>query len=79
MRFMEEEKTPAITCPRCHWTSHHPRDIAEGYCGKCAWWTSHEHLSEYRDLEELGQELAALFDELKPGRQHQHPQHDPGE
>ena len=24
-----------FTCPRCGRTSHHPRDLAEGYCGAC--------------------------------------------
>jgi hypothetical protein len=31
---------PSITCPRCGRTSHHPVDIAEGYCGACHDWTS---------------------------------------
>ena len=26
---------PAFTCPACHMTSHHPGDIARGYCGAC--------------------------------------------
>lgn len=26
---------PSITCPRCGFTSYHPRDIAERYCGMC--------------------------------------------
>lgn len=30
----------SITCPRCKRTSHHPRDIEQGYCGFCHWWTS---------------------------------------
>lgn len=25
----------AYTCPRCHRTSYHPEDIANGYCGLC--------------------------------------------
>ena len=29
-----------ITCPRCGFTSYHPGDIEEGYCGKCHDWTS---------------------------------------
>lgn len=28
-----------ITCPTCGLTSHHPKDIAEGYCGHCHDWT----------------------------------------
>jgi hypothetical protein len=34
----------AITCPRCGATSHNPNDIAEGYCGRCHWWTSDAQL-----------------------------------
>lgn len=30
----------SITCPRCGMTSHHPRDVLEGYCGNCHDWTS---------------------------------------
>jgi hypothetical protein len=26
---------PSITCDVCGWTSYHPRDIAEHYCGHC--------------------------------------------
>ena len=25
----------AFTCPRCARTSHHPEDVAKGYCGSC--------------------------------------------
>ena len=28
-----------FTCPRCQRTSHHPQDIAQGYCGACPDWT----------------------------------------
>ncbi len=31
---------PSITCPVCGMTSHHPKDIAEGYCGNCHDWTT---------------------------------------
>lgn len=31
--------TVSITCPKCGLTSHNPRDVTEGYCGKCADWT----------------------------------------
>lgn len=30
----------SITCPRCHMTSYHPKDIQYGYCGNCRDWTS---------------------------------------
>lgn len=26
---------PTITCPDCGWSSPHPDDIANGYCGNC--------------------------------------------
>jgi hypothetical protein len=29
----------SFTCPRCGAVSHHPRDLAEGYCGRCHDWT----------------------------------------
>jgi hypothetical protein len=30
----------SITCPVCGRVSHHPKDIAEGYCGACHDWTT---------------------------------------
>lgn len=30
---------PSITCPICHLTSYHPKDIEQGYCGHCHDWT----------------------------------------
>jgi hypothetical protein len=30
--------TSSITCPQCGRTSHHPRDVAEQYCGNCHQW-----------------------------------------
>jgi ribosomal protein L37E len=33
---------PSITCPRCGLTSYHPKDIAEGYCGRCHDWTQQD-------------------------------------
>lgn len=30
----------AITCPICSFTSHHPMDEQEGYCGHCHAFTS---------------------------------------
>jgi len=26
---------PSITCPVCGMTSHHPKDIEHGWCGRC--------------------------------------------
>lgn len=31
---------PSITCPVCQWTSHHPKDVENGYCGNCNKFTS---------------------------------------
>jgi ribosomal protein L37E len=36
----EDGRKLAITCPRCGKTSHHPTDVAEGYCGNCHAYTS---------------------------------------
>ena len=30
----------AIQCPRCGSISAHPKDIEEGYCGRCHDWTT---------------------------------------
>ncbi len=30
----------AFTCPRCGAVSHHPGDVAAGYCGRCHDWTA---------------------------------------
>jgi hypothetical protein len=32
-------RDPGFTCPRCGRTSHHPADLAQGYCGACHDWT----------------------------------------
>lgn len=36
----------SITCPRCGRTSYNIKDIQEGYCGHCQWWTSHPVLGQ---------------------------------
>jgi ribosomal protein S27AE len=36
----QQAETVSITCPRCGAVSHHPEDIAQGYCIRCHWWTS---------------------------------------
>jgi ribosomal protein S27AE len=28
-----------FTCPVCGGTSHHPKDVEQGYCGRCHAWT----------------------------------------
>jgi len=39
LRFMLA-KGQAIQCPRCGAVSVHPKDIEEGYCGRCHDWTT---------------------------------------
>jgi ribosomal protein S27AE len=31
---------PHIRCPACGAVSSHPKDIKEGYCGRCHAWTA---------------------------------------
>jgi hypothetical protein len=38
-RALDWPPEAGFTCPRCGRTSHHPRDLAEGYCGACHDWT----------------------------------------
>jgi hypothetical protein len=35
LRHNARAARPSITCPFCHWTSYHPKDIEERYCGHC--------------------------------------------
>lgn len=44
VEMMKVEPQPSITCPLCWKTSHHPKDIEEGYCGFCHWWTGREDM-----------------------------------
>jgi hypothetical protein len=37
--FRTHTDRPSFTCPACDHLSHHPRDVVEGYCGSCHWWT----------------------------------------
>lgn len=30
-----DEEHRSITCARCGWTSYHPKDVENRYCGKC--------------------------------------------
>ncbi len=38
-KIFQSKDGPSITCPKCHRTSYHPKDIEEGYCGFCHDWT----------------------------------------
>lgn len=39
-READASEHPSITCPACKRTSHHPTDIAEGWCSNCQDYTS---------------------------------------
>lgn len=41
---VNENPQPSITCCLCGRTSYHPRDIEEGYCAACHWWTGRPDL-----------------------------------
>jgi len=32
----------SFTCPKCGRVSHHPEDVAQGYCSNCHDWTRGE-------------------------------------
>jgi hypothetical protein len=36
--------SPAFACPCCGTVSHHPEDVAHGYCARCHWWTGDPEL-----------------------------------
>ncbi|MFB7649431.1 hypothetical protein ACFC0S_15760 [Streptomyces sp. NPDC056084] len=36
---MAGDPWPSIVCPECAMESWHPKDVEEGYCGRCHWWT----------------------------------------
>ncbi|MCF1592387.1 hypothetical protein [Streptomyces muensis] len=36
---MTSDPRPSIVCPECGSESWHPKDVEEGYCGRCSWWT----------------------------------------
>jgi ribosomal protein S27AE len=40
IRQREGTTTTSITCPRCGMTSFHPKDVEQGYCGRCDDWTT---------------------------------------
>lgn len=31
--------TPTFTCPVCFAMSHHPEDVAQGFCSRCQAWS----------------------------------------
>lgn len=44
VEMVDVEPQPSFTCPVCGQTSHHPKDIEEGYCGNCHWWTGRKDM-----------------------------------
>lgn len=50
-----------FTCPQCGMTSHHPKDVEEGYCGNC-----HAFTGPQADLApEVGALLGSLHERMK--------------
>ncbi|WP_428950978.1 hypothetical protein [Streptomyces sp. cg35] len=41
---------PSFTCPVCSATSHHPKDVANGYCGRCHRFTGPEERARQAGL-----------------------------
>lgn len=39
---------PTFTCPACLASSAHPADVANGYCGRCHWYTGIPALAALR-------------------------------
>lgn len=35
-------------CPDCGIISSNPNDLADGYCGRCHWWTGDPKLAPYK-------------------------------
>jgi hypothetical protein len=51
LKILPRDRLPAsITCPECARTSHHPRDVEEGYCANCRNWTSSWWYQEAKQL-----------------------------
>ncbi|MCZ0983932.1 hypothetical protein O1L60_45030 [Streptomyces diastatochromogenes] len=36
---MASDPWPSFVCPECGAESWHPKDVEQGYCGRCHWWT----------------------------------------
>lgn len=62
---------PSFTCPLCRMTSYHPRDVSEGYCGNCHWWTGDPMLAGLPDsprgVAAVGEVPEAGGDGIQPG------------
>lgn len=39
MRPDVTDPRPSFVCPECQAESWHPQDVAQGYCGRCHFWT----------------------------------------
>lgn len=64
---------PSITCPCCQSVTSRPDNIANGYCGRCHWWTSDQMMApyhfalpcEHRGLGVIVPRLGAYFRETR--------------
>lgn len=52
-------KQHSITCPVCGFTSHHPQDIAYGFCGNCHAYTGKPATTQV-ELAKVGQTLCPM-------------------
>jgi ribosomal protein L37E len=55
----EAREPPSFVCPRCGAKSYHPKDISEGYCGRCHDFTGKERPMHTKDM------LAAALREVR--------------
>lgn len=46
MEHTAVDPRPSITCPECHRTSWHPKDVEYGWCANCNTYTSGPHAAE---------------------------------
>jgi hypothetical protein len=56
---------PSITCPQCHRTSYHPRDIEEGYCGNCHAFTSPAADQQHTEVLHIAEGDTPMRDEYR--------------
>uniref|UniRef100_UPI003EC114C1 hypothetical protein n=1 Tax=Streptomyces tendae TaxID=1932 RepID=UPI003EC114C1 len=52
---MAGDSRASIVCPECAMESWHPKDVEEGYCGNCHWWTGDPVLYAAWKAERAGQ------------------------
>lgn len=44
--IIDDLAEPSFTCPTCGTVSHHPQDVANGYCGRCHAFTGDQAISD---------------------------------